>query len=107
MKVKPIVVEIPLSRYLRQITKGWEKPYVTKTYGGQVWVSDEAPGECFPDDSNYIELNDSNVFFKLPKEVHQHIDLEPGCHKTLSMILKEIKQKESSGSEGVEARIDG
>lgn len=92
---KRIIVKIPLTKYLKEITKNWPSPYVTKTYGGQVWVSDENPGKCFPDDDlNYVEFNESDIFYKLPKEVHQHIDLEPGCHKTLAMILKEIKQKE-------------
>jgi hypothetical protein len=97
MSEKPIIVKIPLTKYLKAITRSWPSTYVTKTYGGQVWISDESPGECFRDDLNYIEFNESCIFFKLPKEVHQYVDLDPGCHKSLAEILKEIKQKESSG----------
>lgn len=93
-----IIVKIPLTKYLREITKEWEKPHVTKTYGGQVWISDEAPGDCFEDEDNgnYIEFNDSCVFVQLPKEIHQHIELEPGQAKPLSEVLKGIKQKEAA-----------
>lgn len=94
-----IIIKIPLTKYLRQIAKEWTTPYVTKTFGGHVYLSDEAPGECFTDDLNYIEFNNSNVYFKLPKEVHQHIDLDPGSNKLLSVVLKEIKAKESSNTE--------
>lgn len=90
-----IIVKIPLAKYLREITRDWTTPYVTKTYSGQVWVSDEAPGECFKDDPNTIEFNSSNVYFRLTKEIHQYIDLGPGCNKKLSEILKEIRQKEN------------
>ena len=97
MSKNPIIVKIPLVKYLREITKNWPKPYVTKTYGVQVWISDENPGKCFADEGpNYIEFNESDILYKLPKEVHQHIDLELGCHKTLPVILKEIKQKEDA-----------
>ncbi|HWQ42800.1 MAG TPA: hypothetical protein VN456_12300 [Desulfosporosinus sp.] len=88
---KPIIIKIPLIKYLKEITKNWPAPYVTKTYGGQVWISDEDPGECFRDDLNSIEFDKSCAFFRLPKEVHQYIDLEPGCHKTLTEILKETR----------------
>ncbi|SCL87932.1 hypothetical protein [Sporanaerobacter sp. PP17-6a] len=94
-----IIVQIPLSKYLREITKGWGKAYVTKTYGGQVWLSDHAPGEIYEEDKgtprkNYIEFNDSNVWQPLPKEVYQYIDLENGASKSLKQVLKEIKMKE-------------
>lgn len=95
MSKNQIIVKIPLAKYLWEITKNWPKPYLTKTYGGQVWVSDENPGKCFADeDANYIEFNESDIFYKLPKEVYQHIDLDPGCHKPLALVLKEIKKKE-------------
>ncbi|EGW36494.1 hypothetical protein [Desulfosporosinus sp. OT] len=101
----PIIIKIPLAKYLRQIAKDWITPYVTKTYGGQVWISDENPGKCFADEGlNYIEFNESDIFYKLPKEVHQHIDLETGCHKSLPVILKEIKQKESSELERIDPK---
>lgn len=107
MSEKKIIVKIPLTKYLKEITKGWLKPHVTKTYGGQVWISDENPGKCFADEGlNYIEFNESDIFYKLPKEVHQHIALEPGCHKPLAVVLKEIKQKESSGAAGMEELAD-
>lgn len=95
MSENPIIIKIPLTKYLSQIAKDWTTPYVTKTFGGQVWLSDENPGQCFADEKpNYIEFNDSSVFFRLPKEVHQHIGLDPGCHKTLAVVLNEIKQRE-------------
>jgi len=96
MTDKPIIVKIPLTRYLKEITKEWPSPYITKTYGGTVWISDEDPGECFVDDLNSIEFNKSCAYFRLPREVYQHIDLEPGCYKRLDLILKEIKQKENT-----------
>lgn len=103
MSSKSIIIQIPLTKYLKEITKGWPKPYATKTYGGQVWLSDENPGKCFADEGlNYIEFNESDIYFKLPKEVHQHIDLEPGCHKSLPAVLKEIKQRESTDDEKTE-----
>jgi hypothetical protein len=104
----PIIVKVPLVKYLKEMTKNWPQPYVTKTYGGQVWISDENPGKCFADEGlNYIEFNESDIFYKIPKEVHQYIDLKPGSHKSLAEILREIKQKESSGPERVEAKIGG
>lgn len=39
-----ITIELPLISYLKGLTKGWGTTFVTKTYGGQVWLSDEAPG---------------------------------------------------------------
>ena len=91
-----IIIKIPLTKYLREITKDWKKPHLTKTFGGQVWLSDEAPGDCFDDenDRNYVEFNDSCVFVRLPKEVHQHIVLEVGCSKPLAEVLEDIKQLE-------------
>lgn len=91
-----IIVKIPLTKYLREITKEWPSPFVTKTYSGQVWISDEDPGECFEDDPGSIEFDKSCAYFKLPKEVHQYIDLDPGCHKSLKQVLVEIKQKEAT-----------
>ncbi|MHB8124672.1 MAG: hypothetical protein ACYDEJ_03345 [Desulfitobacteriaceae bacterium] len=95
MKNKQIIIKISLVKYLKAITKDLSSAYVTKTYGGHVWISDKGPGECFRDDLNYIEFNESCMFFRISKEVHQHINLEPGCHKSLALILKEIKQKEA------------
>lgn len=92
-----IIVQIPLTKYLRGITKGWGNVlFVTKTFGGQVWVSSDAPGETFEDeeDKNYIEFNDSDLYIRLPKEVHQYIKLDKGAHKNLKQVLKEIKTKE-------------
>lgn len=94
-----IIVQIPLSKYLREITKDWGKVYVTKTYGGQAYLSDEAPGEVYEEDKgtskkNYIEFNDSNVWQRLPKEISKYIDLENGASKSLKQVLKEIKMKE-------------
>lgn len=92
-----IMVQIPLTKFLREITRDWGTPYLTKTYGGQVWLSDEAPGDCWKDEDNgnYIEFNESNFYIQLPKEIHQYIDLEPGDVKTIKQVLQEIKQKES------------
>lgn len=92
---KEPIVKIPLTKYLREITREWPSPYVTKTYGGRVWISDEDPGQCFADDLNSIEFDKSCVYFRLPQEVYQHIELAPGCNKPLAVILKEIKQKEA------------
>ena len=89
-----IMVQIPLTKYLREITKDWGPVFITKTNGGQVWMSNEAPGECF--EGNEIEFNDSDVYIRLPKEVHNHIDLEPESHKTLHQVLQEIMRKEQS-----------
>lgn len=104
-----IIIEIPLTTYLRSITKGWETPYLTKTKGGQVWLSDEAPGDIEGEDTyytsrftgkkeyidkNYIEFDDSCMFVRIPKEISNHIDMDPGTFKKLSDVLKEIKKKE-------------
>ncbi|EQG31933.1 hypothetical protein QIO_3219 [Clostridioides difficile DA00129] len=42
-----LIVSIPLTKYLKDITKEWGETYITKTYGGHVYLSDEAPGEVF------------------------------------------------------------
>lgn len=87
-----IMVQIPLTKYLRELTRDWGQVFITKSLGGQVWISNEAPGECFED--NEIEFNDSDVYIRLPKELHQHIDLELGNNKSLKQVLGEIRQKE-------------
>ncbi|EIS9446344.1 TPA: hypothetical protein ACTWTN_001955 [Clostridioides difficile] len=91
-----LIVSIPLTKYLKDITKEWGETYITKTYGGHVYLSDEAPGEVLKkeDDLNYIEFNDSDIVMRLPKEVHQHINLKKGCNKNLKDVLKEIKKIE-------------
>lgn len=96
-----IIVQIPLTKYLREITKDWGEVFVTKTYGGQVWLSNEAPGDTFggTEGPNYIEFNDSDVCIRLPNEVHQHIDLDKCTYKNLKEVLKEIKGKESEDKE--------
>ncbi|EPS49013.1 hypothetical protein HYH70_17875 [Clostridium botulinum] len=93
-----VMVTISLTKYLMELTKQWgakEEIYITKTYGGQVWISVDAPGELFREErSNYIEFNDSDMFIKLPKEIHQHFNIKYGNHKTLKQILDEIKELE-------------
>lgn len=96
------MIEVSLTKYLRELAKGWggaDNVYVTKTYGGQVWLSDEAPGELFKSEGvNYIEFNDSCMFMRLPKEVYQHFELKAGHSKLLKDVLKEITEKEKSKS---------
>ncbi|AJD29682.1 hypothetical protein A0J52_09875 [Clostridium sporogenes] len=95
-----IMITISLTKYLRELTKQWgpkEEIFITKTYGGQVWISVDAPGELFREEgANYIEFNDSDMFIKLPKEIHQHFNIKYGNHKTLKQILDEIKESEKS-----------
>lgn len=94
-----IMVNISLTKYLKDITKEWGETYITKTYGGQVYLSDEAPGELFKESGlNYIEFNDSDIYMRLPKEIHQHIDLKKGCSKNLKTVLAEIKKIEKEMS---------
>lgn len=88
-----ITIEIPLISYLKGITKDWGITYVTKTYGGQVWLSNEAPGELFIEEGkNYIEFNDSDVYMRLPKVAWKYIDIEKGSSEKLSKVIKKLEQ---------------
>lgn len=90
-----ITIELPLISYLKGLTKDWGITYVTKTYGGQVWLSNEAPGELFEDeDKNYIEFNDSDVYMRLPKVTWKYIEIEKGSREKLSKVINDIKKLE-------------
>lgn len=90
-----IIIELPLISYLKGLTKDWGTTYVTKTYGGQVWISNEGPGELFKEEgNNYIEFNDSDVFMRLPKVAWQYINIENGSSETLNKVLNDIKKLE-------------
>ncbi|MBU3205149.1 hypothetical protein [Clostridium algidicarnis] len=106
-----IMINIPLTKYLKEITKEWGETYITKTKGGQVWISDDAPGDISSEDTyyismfsgkeeyidkNYIEFNDSGMFMRLPKEISKNIIMEPGTYKKLKDVLKEIKIMEEN-----------
>jgi hypothetical protein len=111
-----IMISIPLTKYLKEITKGWsklEKVFLTKTKGGLLYISDEAPGDIEGEDTdytspawlggetkhldkNYIEFDDVGAYMKLPKDISQLIDMEPGTIKTLKEVLKDIKAKEAT-----------
>lgn len=93
--MRVITIELPLISYLRGITKDWGTTYVTKTYGGQVWLSNEAPGELFLEEGkNYIEFNDSDVYMRLPKVVWKYIEIEKGSSEKLSKVINYIKKLE-------------
>lgn len=92
---KKIIVKIPLVSYLKTMSREYENPYLTKTYGGQIWISDQAPGEAFEDEGkNYIEFNDSFIYMRLPKETWEHIKIEKGTNKKLSSVIKDIQKLE-------------
>ena len=90
-----ITIALPLISYLKVITKDWGITYVTKTYGRQVWLSNEAPGELFIEEGkNYIEFNSSDVYMRLPKVTWKYINVEKGSSKKLSEIINDIKKLE-------------
>ena len=90
-----ITIELPMISYLKGLTKGWGTTFATKTYGGQVWLSDEAPGELFEDeDKNYIEFNNSDFYTRLPKVVWKYIEIEKGSSEKLSKVINDIKKLE-------------
>lgn len=106
------MLQIPLIKYLKDIARtygGAKYMYVTKTMGGRVWLSNEAPGDTEGEGTyytniitkekeyiskNYIEFNDSDFSMRLPRDVYQQFDLKPGSYKRLDKILKELKEKE-------------
>lgn len=105
-----IMIQIPLAKYLRGFQKAYGNIFFTKTKGGQLWISNEAPGDISNEDKqwmngityetgycdiNYIEFNDSNFIMRMPKEIAQYIDLKPETSKSLKEVLKDIKAKES------------
>jgi hypothetical protein len=113
---KKIMVQIPLTKYLRELTRMWGSPdkiFITKTKGGQVWISNEAPGDIEGEDTYYdspwtgkeeyigkneIDFSDSDIFMRLPKEIHKHFQIKYGSYKTLKEILADIKKKEFTQS---------
>lgn len=100
---KKIEVEVSLIKYLKDLTKEWDdKVFVTKTYGGHVWISDEAPGEMFKEEGlNYIEFNDSGIYMRLSKELHQHFEIKKGKFKELKEIFEELEEQEKSLNEEI------
>lgn len=79
--------------------------------GGQLWLSNGAPGDISDEDShyesfvtheekyidkNYIEFNDSDIFMRIPKEISKLIYVEPGTFKKVKDVIKEIKEKEKN-----------
>ncbi|MEY7998635.1 hypothetical protein AB8U03_00215 [Clostridium sp. Mt-5] len=95
-----IVLQIPLTKYLRDIARtygGAKYMYVTKTKGGQVWISAEAPGDISGEDStNRNDIDFDGFYMRLPKDIHQYFELKAGSFKRLDEILKEIKEKEKA-----------
>jgi hypothetical protein len=96
-----ILISMPLTSFIRKTTREWEKPYLTKTLGGQLWLSDEAPGdvlyEC-DDDKNCIEFNDSCIFYRIPKEIAKVLDnvikMKPMSYMTVREALAKIMRYE-------------
>lgn len=103
-----IMINISLTKHLSDYEKFYGECFITKTKGGQVYISNEAPGDIEDEgktisDSwgnkykvglNEIEFNDSDFYRKLPKEVHQYFDMEKGSFKSVKDIIKEIKNLE-------------
>ena len=101
MAKKKIIIQIPLIKYLKEVTRDWggrEQIFLTKTYGGQVIMSAEEPAQL--DKSlgvNHYEFDDCGIYMKITKEMHQFIDLKAGQNKTLDKILEELAEKEKKG----------
>jgi len=100
MAKKKIMIQIPLIKYLKEITKDWgksEQIFVTKTYGGWVIISDEEPPTLDKAEGpNHYEFDNCMAWMKLPREIHEHIDLKRGENKTLDKVLYELDEKEKN-----------
>jgi hypothetical protein len=99
--VTKIILQMPLTKYLKDIARtygGTKYMFITKTKGGQVWISAECPGDISGEDStdrNDIDFSDSGFFMRLSRDIHQYFELKAGSFKRLDEILKEIKIKEN------------
>ena len=92
-----LMISIPLDKYLKDISKGWGETYLTKTKGGQLWISDEAPGDVSgadEEDKNYIEFDDSGIYMRIPKSIADLIKIKKGTSKSLKEVLADIKDRE-------------
>jgi hypothetical protein len=94
------MITIPLSKYLKDLSKGWGETFLTKTNGGQLWISDDAPGDISgadEEDKNYIEFDDSGIYMRIPQEIAKLIDIDKGTSKKLNDFLRELKLKVKEG----------
>lgn len=103
-----VMINIPLTKYLSELTRefgGIKKCYITKTKGGQVWLSSDAPGDISEEDSgefkNEIDFSDSDFYMKLPRYVYINFNIKNGEIKSLEEIVKDIKklEKENESNE--------
>jgi len=97
-----VMINIPLTKYLSELTRefgGIRKCYITKTKGGQVWLSSDAPGDISEEDNgkfkNEIDFSDSDFYMRLPKYVHEHFNIKNGEIRSLEEIIKDIKKLEN------------
>ncbi|NFH74187.1 hypothetical protein FDA25_16790 [Clostridium botulinum] len=103
-----VMISIPLTKYLREFQKFYGDCFITKTKGGQVYISNESPGDIedegktitFYDGEKYkvglneVEFNDSDFYQRLPKEIHQHFNMKNGSIKSVKDLINEIKKLE-------------
>ncbi|WP_446897459.1 hypothetical protein ACSVC9_10575 [Clostridium sp. LBM24168] len=95
-----IILQIPLIKYLRNIARtygGAKYMFVTKTMGGQVYLSAEAPGDISGENEEYKnEIGFEGFYMRLSKDIYQYFELKSHSHRRLDEILKEIKEKEKA-----------
>lgn len=95
-----IMFQIPLTKYLRDIARtygGVKYMFVTKTMGGQVYLSAEAPGDISEENAEYKnDIDFEGFYMRLPKDIYQYFELKSHSYKRLDEILKEIKEKEKA-----------
>lgn len=93
-----VMINVPLTKYLQEMARGFGECFITKTNGGQTWFSSDAPGNLEGADwkeyKNEIDFSDSDFYTRLPKYVAEHLDIKNGCYKPLKDVIKEIKKKE-------------
>jgi len=102
-----VMINIPPTKYLSELTRefgGIKNCYITKTKGGQVWLSSDAPGDISGEDNgfkNEIDFSDSDFFIRLSKYVHESFSIKNGEIKSLEEIIKDIKklEKENENNE--------
>lgn len=110
LDMSKIMITMSLSSYLKSISKGWGEIFLTKTKGGQLWISSDAPGDIEGEGAYYkslitgkkeyigkneIDFSYSDIFMRIPKEIAKHIEMDPGAFKKLEDVLKDIKAKEA------------
>ncbi len=96
-----VMINIPLTKYLSELTRefgGIRKCYITKTKGGQVWLSSDAPGDISGEDNgefkNEIDFSDSDFYMRLPRYVYINFNIKNGEIMSLEKIVKDIKKLE-------------